>query len=297
MIRSAKRGFTLIELLVVIAIIAILAAILFPVFAQARAKARQASCISNTKQLGLATLQYVQDYDETYPMAYGAYAGIWANFYIAPVPYNTPCTNGACGPAWTAWSSAYWINAVQPYTKNFQVGQCPSATAAYPAYSQASGAPAPQKDSYTYNGLLQSYSLAGVVAPATVPLITESLGSSYFTGGTLSNPVLYCQGSSTVACVYQSGAPGCNNFSNGAFSQYFDLGTSMGIHGNGQTYSYADGHSKFRVLSLNVQSPGATNRLNEAWKNYTPAGAIGDGDNRDANGCHATVFTPDGNLQ
>ncbi|MBC8103860.1 MAG: DUF1559 domain-containing protein [Cytophagales bacterium] len=63
-----RRAFTLIELLVVIAIIAILAAILFPVFAQAREKARSASCASNLKQLGLAVLQYTQDYDEVYPM-------------------------------------------------------------------------------------------------------------------------------------------------------------------------------------------------------------------------------------
>jgi prepilin-type N-terminal cleavage/methylation domain-containing protein len=62
-----QRGFTLIELLVVIAIIAILAAILFPVFAQAREKARQTSCLSNEKQLGTAISMYVQDYDETYP--------------------------------------------------------------------------------------------------------------------------------------------------------------------------------------------------------------------------------------
>jgi len=64
---SSKKGFTLIELLVVIAIIAILAAILFPVFAKARDKARQASCLSNMKQMGLAVMQYIQDYDETAP--------------------------------------------------------------------------------------------------------------------------------------------------------------------------------------------------------------------------------------
>jgi prepilin-type N-terminal cleavage/methylation domain-containing protein len=62
-----KKGFTLIELLVVIAIIAILAAILFPVFARAREKARQSACLSNVKQLGLGIMQYVQDYDGMYP--------------------------------------------------------------------------------------------------------------------------------------------------------------------------------------------------------------------------------------
>lgn len=66
--QQTDRGFTLIELLVVIAIIAILAAILFPVFAQTREKARQSSCLSNEKQIGLAVMQYVQDFDETYPM-------------------------------------------------------------------------------------------------------------------------------------------------------------------------------------------------------------------------------------
>lgn len=65
---SLRKAFTLIELLVVIAIIAILAAILFPVFAQAREKARSISCLSNTKQLGLSVMMYVQDYDETFPM-------------------------------------------------------------------------------------------------------------------------------------------------------------------------------------------------------------------------------------
>jgi prepilin-type N-terminal cleavage/methylation domain-containing protein/prepilin-type processing-associated H-X9-DG protein len=73
--KSTKRGFTLIELLVVIAIIAILAAILFPVFAQAREKARQITCNSNEKQIGLAVLQYSQDYDECYPFAFNQASG------------------------------------------------------------------------------------------------------------------------------------------------------------------------------------------------------------------------------
>src|SRR5580704_4484596 len=86
--QSARRhaGFTLIELLVVIAIIAILAAILFPVFAQAREKARSATCQSNLRQLGLAVLQYTQDYDEVYPMEA---MGNWC----------TPGNGGCSGPA------------------------------------------------------------------------------------------------------------------------------------------------------------------------------------------------------
>lgn len=92
------RGFTLIELLVVIAIIAILAAILFPVFARARENARKANCQSNMKQIGLGILQYVQDYDETMPM--------YAN---ATYTYN-------------------WDTAIAPYLKNTGVLKCPSTT-------------------------------------------------------------------------------------------------------------------------------------------------------------------------
>jgi prepilin-type N-terminal cleavage/methylation domain-containing protein/prepilin-type processing-associated H-X9-DG protein len=77
-----RSGFTLIELLVVIAIIAILAAILFPVFAQARDKARQTSCISNLRQLGTGMMMYVQDYDDTYPSVWYTDTGHWANVIL-----------------------------------------------------------------------------------------------------------------------------------------------------------------------------------------------------------------------
>jgi len=93
-----RKGFTLIELLVVIAIIAILAAILFPVFARAREKARQASCVSNVKQITLGILQYVQDYDEDLPpMRHGwdwiVEAGYIKNRQIFRCPSETPLVN------------------------------------------------------------------------------------------------------------------------------------------------------------------------------------------------------------
>src|SRR5579859_3254993 len=99
---TRNTGFTLIELLVVIAIIAILAAILFPVFAQARESARRTSCLSNMKQLGLAFLQYQQDYDESMPVPY---------YFI----FNPP-TMGAQGG---------WGGGIYPYVKSSGVYACP----------------------------------------------------------------------------------------------------------------------------------------------------------------------------
>ena len=108
-----RRGFTLIELLVVIAIIAILAAILFPVFAKAREKARQASCQSNLKQIGIAFKMYVQDYDEQWPRADPINGNL-----------NTP---GQLGSRGMDFGFSGWIsNGLIPYTKNQQIYICPS---------------------------------------------------------------------------------------------------------------------------------------------------------------------------
>jgi len=100
-----RSGFTLIELLVVIAIIAILAAILFPVFAQAREQARMSTCLSNFKQMGLGVMMYVQDWDETYPTS---------RLYHLP-------GGSDCGQKIVTWKSE-----TAPYVKNIGVYKCPS---------------------------------------------------------------------------------------------------------------------------------------------------------------------------
>src|SRR5687768_1575996 len=98
--RDGGRGFTLIELLVVIAVIAILAAILFPVFAQAREKARQAACASNLKQAGLAVVMYAQDYDETFPFAaFNPPGQPLITWYDLVEPYVKSGTAGVFTPA------------------------------------------------------------------------------------------------------------------------------------------------------------------------------------------------------
>jgi prepilin-type N-terminal cleavage/methylation domain-containing protein len=103
---SRNIGFTLIELLVVIAIIAIVAGILFPVFAQARERARASSCLSNLKQIGTGLYMYLQDYDEAYPPNR---IGMLQNL--------------DCGKQ----GGYTWKEAIQPYLKNLQVWICPSA--------------------------------------------------------------------------------------------------------------------------------------------------------------------------
>jgi len=114
---AARRGaFTLIELLVVIAIIAILAAILFPVFARARDAARKTSCLSNTKQTGMGLLMYVQDYDERFPA--------WSS-QCAHDPFGTINPPGLCGND-TEISFFRWAFLTQPYVKNTQIYSCPS---------------------------------------------------------------------------------------------------------------------------------------------------------------------------
>jgi prepilin-type N-terminal cleavage/methylation domain-containing protein/prepilin-type processing-associated H-X9-DG protein len=151
-----KRGFTLIELLVVIAIIAILAAILFPVFAKAREKARQASCSSNVKQLMLAILMYAQDYDEKLPSnAYG----------VAGITYS-------------------WTDVILPYIKNDQIFSCPSASAQKRVpYSVVTGGYCINNCDWVARGVGAcpflaggSYSLAQIPQPAGTIALGDSNG-------------------------------------------------------------------------------------------------------------------------
>lgn len=136
---TGRKGFTLIELLVVIAIIAILAAILFPVFARARENARRSSCSSNLKQIGLGIMQYIQDYDEKYPQN-----------------ITNPAVAGAAGMPGALFHSdnsqthvRTWMDDIFPYVKSLQIFVCPSAVYQTTATNNA--------PSYGYSDALGGY--------------------------------------------------------------------------------------------------------------------------------------------
>jgi prepilin-type N-terminal cleavage/methylation domain-containing protein len=149
--RTRTIGFTLIELLVVIAIIAILAAILFPVFAQAREKARQTTCTANVKNLGLAVMMYTQDYDETYPpLWYQVGDGHWPNVVR---PYIGQGGTDATGKKWT---------------KGIML--CPSATYRDWSYAMSQEFSVYEPKLNGYRGL----SMASISSPARVLMIAEA---------------------------------------------------------------------------------------------------------------------------
>ncbi len=170
----SRAGFTLIELLVVIAIIAILAAILFPVFASAREKARQTTCASNLKQLGLAFVQYNQDFDEVYPIG-----------------QFEPGAHYSCG----------WAGQIYPYVKATAVYDCPDDATNIPTADSALGY---VPISYAFNADLHHSALLQGNVPD--PLVGTAYNISKLNSPTLTVLLFECQGALAQAGAHV-GAP------------------------------------------------------------------------------------------
>jgi prepilin-type N-terminal cleavage/methylation domain-containing protein/prepilin-type processing-associated H-X9-DG protein len=218
----SRSGFTLIELLVVIAIIAILAAILFPVFAQAREKARQTSCLSNTKQMGLALMMYVQDYDE--------------RFFSYPWQPETTCVAGRIA----------WTERIMPYVKNTGIFNCASnafkAPAAYwRSYcmqgdaANPDGIPVNYEVGYGLNepfftgmvgGGTEGVAQAALQAPADIALIGDGVYAWNFWNTQDTN------GDTVREYYWNQGGQGWEFY-------------GPARHSGGANFTFADGHSKW----------------------------------------------------
>ncbi len=211
-----KKAFTLIELLVVIAIIAILAAILFPVFARARENARRASCQSNLKQIGLGILQYVQDYDERFPL------------YRVPASATVPTTFRPFG----------WADAIQPYAKSTQILQCPSDSAATADEPDAVG-----YTDYAYNLWVGGWGPTAKGAGMALAQLTQPTLTVLVTDHTASNASQYTIGNTSTGagtngtCGYY-GAPDCGN----GLARIGAVGIR---HLGGANMAFGDGHVKW----------------------------------------------------
>lgn len=166
-----RTAFTLIELLVVIAIIAILAAILFPVFARARENARRASCQSNLKQLALGVHQYTQDYDDRLPLPAWATLNSDGTPTISDKPFGTVSSTDALTDFhWDYRQRVTWVDEIMPYVKSQQIFLCPS-----DSYSQKRPRTATMGTiSYGYNALLNGYSYCNFCAPASIDLESDA---------------------------------------------------------------------------------------------------------------------------
>lgn len=237
--KFSRAGFTLIELLVVIAIIAILAAILFPVFARARENARRTSCLNNMKQVGLGMLQYAQDYDEHY--------------------------YGANGRSTSIYPGIGWAGAVYPYIKSTQVYKCPDDS------NNGSGTNLPV--SYAFNYYAASTALATHQYPSLGILFSEISGVStnisdaQETGTNIVSAIdvgdilIWVEGSpGTLKCckfgapVYHTRGPGVLHKGT-RLTDTDNLGPQppQGRHLDGANYAYMDGHAKW-VRAQSVRS-------------------------------------------
>jgi len=245
---SRRRGFTLIELLVVIAIIAILAAILFPVFAQAREKARASTCLSNEKQLTLGVMQYVQDYDECMPLSefYTPSTGLWSGASV-----TTPSSVFGHTPT----RDCFWSNSIQPYLKNTQVMLCPSAARERSdVFGVTRAAALGYAYSVTYNGYLNQWPIAGSPAPAGVILFSEGLGKANMPRYANAFPLTINSGGVWEG-IFKADDGGAHCAQPYGYS--FNYDSSWWVHGQGSNYGYIDGHCKF-VVNPGASSPWAS---------------------------------------
>jgi len=289
---NRTTGFTLIELLVVIAIIAILAAILFPVFAQAREKARQASCTSNEKQLGLAFVQYVQDNDELFP------AG-------APGAGTLPTEVAAAAPGALFNQQGFgWSNQIYPYAKSTGLYKCPDDPTPVNVTKNITYVPV----SYFMNSnLVTGSQLAGgtqstsiftglsnatLTAPASTVVLAECVGDTNSVNEVITNGGTFTPGDAVgdgldgIACIVSSAISSPTYATGPLGAAATGAAGTVAAHAKmGSNYLFFDGHVKF--LAGSKVSPGP----NAASPNAAQTTTSASGTNELSTGGYSATFS------
>ncbi|MCB0824912.1 MAG: prepilin-type N-terminal cleavage/methylation domain-containing protein [Armatimonadetes bacterium] len=287
-----KSAFTLIELLVVIAIIAILAAILFPVFAQAKVAAKKTQDISNQKQIGTATHIYMADYDDLMPLVFPSTGTTteWLGYVDTPADWD-PTVPASYHDA----RRHAFPNSVQAYVKNGEMFKSPGASLynipgwVYPGNGTAT------LNNYSMNGLLTQYPHTSITDVARLRMMTTVYGNRNWNGAMRPGPRLWCQNAGT--CRFVPSSPTCNGAArNGEWSEISNPGgASMWLFGQGVNAVYADSHAKF-----NKVAGGATNASDfrtDFWAVYQANGVPSWNEWQDTNFCHTLLFQPDFDFQ
>jgi len=262
---------------------------LTPVLVAQRHLSHEDQCLHRMRTLALAMQMYLQDYDEVFPLAFGRdLTGNWLWDVSSPVPHNWM-------PPFPSRDAAYasmWANVLIPYlpaygaeiASRYDWLYCPATIAKKSGlltYGEARRRPA--KVSYTYNGLLHRLMVGQVESLATVPILWEGSGRTYFVGFAYSNPTLRC-GDRNIDCRYRPRQPdGSCPLQGSMFTA-----DSMWIHPKGTVMAYADGHVSWRRLGLAV----APNNTDPDYDPYTGYNSAGVPSYFWWDGCHPRIFRP-----
>lgn len=251
---NSRKAFTLIELLVVIAIIAILAAILFPVFAQAKVAAKKAAALTQSKQVGTAIQIYIADYDDVFPLdGIGAPGGLINTGTVAPFPAGWHTAFEASQWA-SQYSASHWGNSTQPYIKNIQLLDV-QGTRNFDSWNPPTlftdGPPNKVKEAGRmttyYNGYLHSWSATAVESPSGLTMLWYGMGSQSARGAALSQPLLQCF--SVPSCRY---TPGGVPSTGAGTNQTYMWGPryTMDVFNGGANFVAADTSARYRPLGI-----------------------------------------------
>jgi prepilin-type N-terminal cleavage/methylation domain-containing protein len=234
-----SRAFTLIELLVVIAIIAILAAILFPVFAQAKEAAKKTTCLSNQKQNGTAMQIYLSDFDDIMPITRGVNPATGINDPIGTVYPDLTTLGTAAAPV----TRSMWANAMQPYMKNWDLWSCVSGNDVN-LFAEPEAALGKVRFSYAINAYLNSASATSIELPADTMAFSERMKNrrwrKYFTSFPIPSQL------TTDPTPYRWDI---NANILWVFTE--EIQNSWWDHARGYTATYADSHAKFVSMPNN----------------------------------------------